>query len=380
MATRQAVAANPSLFHTPADNSEIVGDTERWAQVKADIIQICGPKFGRKVSAADQVIQCRKVLGQSSPEEVLHHRGFSGKWAAELQYEVADFAHKMGQAKKFQVSMDSVLAQYKQNQDDGEPTHTRKKQRTEEQQNSQEQVKASAPSDSTQTQQMLAMMERLEGTLSKLSPRVDSIVQTQVPPQQPKQADIVDMQIEEAAGDQVQLAQNLMAKLQAASTKKDSASGVASAEARKVAALHSEPERAADVASASKLFDTISRKEEAEKKVETAIDTAEGADLYAMKQPLLKLLGKMDSQEHMQLVGLKYFLNEAMADESRSEGASPSLPGASGLGEFIKKPNGDWATGQLCHPYLFATETGNSVQDLVTEATILIARRPLAPT
>ena len=99
-----------------------------------------------------------------------------------------------------------------------------------------------------------------------------------------------------------------------------------------------------------------------------------------MKQQLLKLLGKMDSQEHMQLVGLKSFLNEAMADESRSEGASPSLPGASGLGEFIKKPNGDWATGQLCHPYLFASETGNSVQDLVTEATILIARRPLAPT
>ena len=153
-ATRQAVAANPSLYHTPADNSEIVGDTERWAQVKADIIQICGPKFGRKVSAADQVIQCRKVLGQSSPEEVLHHHGFSGKWVAELQYEVADFAHKMGQAKKIQVSMDSVLAQYKQNQDDGEPTHTRKKQRTEEQQNSQEQVKASAPSDSTQTQQL----------------------------------------------------------------------------------------------------------------------------------------------------------------------------------------------------------------------------------
>ena len=76
------------------------------------------------------------------------------EWAAELQYEVADFAHKMGQAKKFQVSMDSVLAQYKQNQDDGELTHTQKKQRTEEQQNSQEQVKASAPSDSTQTQQL----------------------------------------------------------------------------------------------------------------------------------------------------------------------------------------------------------------------------------
>jgi hypothetical protein len=76
----------------------------------------------------------------------------------------------------------------------------------------------------------------------------------------------------------------------------------------------------------------------------------------------------MDSQEHMQLAGLKSFLNEAMADESRSEGASPPLPGASGLGEFIKKPNGDWATGQLCHPYLFASETGNSVQDLVTEA------------
>jgi hypothetical protein len=124
--------------------------------------------------------------------------------------------------------MDSVLAQYKQNQDDGELTHTQKKQRTAEQQNSQEQVKALPPADSTQTQQMLAMMEKLEGTLTKLSSRVDSIAKTQIPPQQPKQADTVDMQIEEAAGNQVQLAQNLMAKLQAASTKKDSATGVAS--------------------------------------------------------------------------------------------------------------------------------------------------------
>lgn len=151
-----------------------------------------------------------------------------------------------------------------------------------------------APSDSTQTQQLLAMMGKLEGTLPQLSSRVDSIAKTQLPPKKPKQADIVDMQIEEAAGDQVHLAPNLMAKLQAASTKKDSATGVANAEARKAAALHSEPERAADVASASKLFDTIFRKEEAEKKVETAIDTAEGADIYAMKQQLLKLLGKMD--------------------------------------------------------------------------------------
>jgi hypothetical protein len=54
--TRQAVAANPSLLHTPADNSENVGDIEHWTQVKADIIKICGPKFGRKVSPADQVI------------------------------------------------------------------------------------------------------------------------------------------------------------------------------------------------------------------------------------------------------------------------------------------------------------------------------------
>jgi hypothetical protein len=53
---RQAVAANPSLLHTPADNSENVGDIEHWTQVKADIIKICGPKFGRKVSPADQVI------------------------------------------------------------------------------------------------------------------------------------------------------------------------------------------------------------------------------------------------------------------------------------------------------------------------------------
>ena len=153
----------------------------------------------------------------------------------------------------------------------------------------------------------IQLPKQLEGAQSQLSSRVDTIDKTQLHPRKTMQDTIVDMQIEEASGDQVQQAQNLMAKLQAASAKKDSATGVASAETHKAAALHSEPERTAEVATASKIFETIFRKEEAEKKAESAIDTTKVAKRYAMKQQLLKLLGKMDSQEHMQLAGLKSF-------------------------------------------------------------------------
>ena len=72
----------------------------------------------------------------------------------------------------------------------------------------------------------------------------------------------------------------------------------------------------------------------------------------------------MDSQDHLKLAGLKSFLNDEMADASRSEGKSIS---SGDLGEFVKKPNGDWEVGQLLHPYLFASESGNSVKDLVAD-------------
>ena len=107
------------------------------------------------------------MLGQPSTNEVLHHRGFSRKWAAKLQYKVAEFAHKMGQAKKIQVCMNSVLAKYKQNRDDGELEPIQKKQRTADQHTSQEHVKTMAPSDSKQTHQPMVMMGKLEGTLLK---------------------------------------------------------------------------------------------------------------------------------------------------------------------------------------------------------------------
>jgi hypothetical protein len=84
---------NPKLLHTPNDAVEVIGDRKRWEGVKAHVIKVCGPKFGKTVYHVNQLMVCRKVLGRSTPDEVSRFNGFNGKWADDVVVEVAEFRH-----------------------------------------------------------------------------------------------------------------------------------------------------------------------------------------------------------------------------------------------------------------------------------------------
>ena len=48
--------SHPSLLHTPNDAVEVIGDRKRWEDVKAHVIKVCGPKFGKVVYQANQLM------------------------------------------------------------------------------------------------------------------------------------------------------------------------------------------------------------------------------------------------------------------------------------------------------------------------------------
>ena len=90
--------------------------------------------------------------------------------------------------------------------------------------------------------------------------------------------------------------------------------------------MHTEPERAEGVKLASNAFSEIFASEtgQRDKATASATDPASLSDVDSMKKQLLTLLGGMDSQDHLKVAGLKSFLNDEMADASRSEGRSIS--------------------------------------------------------
>jgi hypothetical protein len=108
---------NPKLLHTLTDIVEVIGDSERWEGVKAHVIKVCGPKFGKTVYQINQLMVFRKVLGRSTPYEVCRFNGFNGKWANDVAVEVAEFRHSMANSKRLHVTMDSCLAEFKKDND-----------------------------------------------------------------------------------------------------------------------------------------------------------------------------------------------------------------------------------------------------------------------
>ena len=91
---------NPKLLHTLTDIVEVIGDSERWEGVKAHVIKVCGPKFGKVVYQVNQLMVCRKVLGRSTPDEVSRFNGFNGTWVDDVAVEVAEFGHSMANSKR----------------------------------------------------------------------------------------------------------------------------------------------------------------------------------------------------------------------------------------------------------------------------------------
>jgi hypothetical protein len=97
------------------------------------------------------------------------------------------------------------------------------------------------------------MLRKLDASVSDLTSRVNQL-DPQVTELPHKQRDVVSelqkgvlaaTSEHEASPSNVELAQNLMAKLQAASANKaDASAGVASASTKQAAAMHTEPERA----------------------------------------------------------------------------------------------------------------------------------------
>ena len=166
--------SNPSLLHTPNDAVEVIGDRKRWEAVKAHVIKVCGPKFGKVVYQANQLMVCRKVLGRSTPEEVQRFNGFSGTWADDVAFEVAEFGHSMANSKRLQVTMDSCLAEYK-NDKAASPDRQQKRQKTGE--------------DNTDSA-ILAVLQKLDASLSELTSRVDQL-DPQVTELPHKQRDVV---------------------------------------------------------------------------------------------------------------------------------------------------------------------------------------------
>ena len=122
--------------------------------------------------------------------------------------------------------------------------------------------------------------------------------------------------------------------------------------------MHTEPERAEGVKQAFDAFSKIFAFEtgQRDKAVASAADPASPSDADSMKKQLLTLLGGMDSQDHLKLAGLKSFLNDEMADASRSEGKSIS---SGDLGEFVKNQMaiGKWGSfyTPICSPVSQAT-------------------------
>ena len=111
------IEPNPKLLHTPNDAVEVIGDRKRWEGVKAHVIKVCGPKFGKTVYQVNQLMVCRKVLGRSTPDEVSRFNGFNGTWVDDVAVEVAEFGHSMANSKRLQVTMDSCLAEFKKDND-----------------------------------------------------------------------------------------------------------------------------------------------------------------------------------------------------------------------------------------------------------------------
>ena len=91
---------NPKLLHTPTDLVEVIGDRKRWDGAKAHIRKVCGPKFGKAVYRAHQLMIYRKVLGRSTPDAVRRFNGFNGKSANDVALEVAEFGHSMANSKR----------------------------------------------------------------------------------------------------------------------------------------------------------------------------------------------------------------------------------------------------------------------------------------
>ena len=225
----------------------------------------------------------------------------------------------MANSKRLHVTMDSCLAEYK-NDKAASPDRQPKRQKTGE--------------DNTDSA-VLAMLQKLDASMTELTSRVDQL-DPQVTELPHKQRDVV-LELQkgvlaatsehEASPSNVELAQNLMVKLQAASTKTvDASAGFASSATKQAAAMHTEPERAEGVKQASDAFSKIFASEtgQRDKSAASAADLACPTDADSIKKQLLTLLGGMDSQDHLKLAGLKSFLNDEMADSSRSEGESIS--------------------------------------------------------
>ena len=85
------------------------GGKKRFNNMKAQLVDNCGPKWGKQMIAAGKETECRRLLGVSTPTEVLSADGFKGNWNPSVQPQVDKIVKQMSASKLYGPTMKKVL-------------------------------------------------------------------------------------------------------------------------------------------------------------------------------------------------------------------------------------------------------------------------------
>jgi len=85
------------------------GDKKRFNNMKAQLVDNCGPKWGKQMIAAGKETECRRLLGVSTPTEFLSADGFKGNWNPSVQPQVDKIVKQMSASRLYGPTMKKVL-------------------------------------------------------------------------------------------------------------------------------------------------------------------------------------------------------------------------------------------------------------------------------
>ena len=336
------------------------GDKKRFDNMKAQLVDNCGPKWGKQMIAAGKETECRRLLGVSTPTEVLSADGFKGKWNPSVQPQVDKIVKQMSASKLYGPTMKKVL----QTVGGGkalDTTRTRAKKR-----------KAVSfddinSDDDDEDGNMLNMLRELVKGQRDMNSRVDQLEAgvTDLHKADEDEDDEDDSGDEDSDNDdehrvtktdKANKLENLLA------TWKGDQNGVPNKATRRAAEKNSEPARPKGAAEASGAFLRLMDEEaptRAKKKAKTATD----AKPSSKKKQILDLMDSMNARDFLSIAGADQFMRELEGDTDKSKGERRStfIPS----GESLAKPNFKWKPGICLFFSDFASKSGNDIKDMV---------------
>ena len=344
----------------------MIGDAERWSAISESLVDNCGPRFGKKWSAVGKTpeqtveMECRRLLGCSTKAEVKKHNGFLGTWADDVQPEVDSMLKIMSGSRNYGSTLKKIMAKVGKNQA-VVPARAKRLRSA---------VSSDDEDDSTadlirslkeQNKLLRSRLNQVEGSENSLDSDDDDddVVEVARTRKQRRTDD------GRTPTGQAGILKNLLhdwSKEQVDPPPSD-ALGVANAATEKMAAKHAAPARPKKASAASASFANLMSGSDP--------STLKGAPALLTqterKAEIIDIMNSMSTPDFLELAGADSFIAELRNDKKKNAGMSTPTRNALLAGESFAKPNIQWKSGEMLYVYDFASESGNSIKDMVAK-------------